>query len=958
MSRLNTIFKNLTNTFTFMCLVLGLIGTSAVRGADVSMTLMGTNGNISVDLMGIDRLANGFHYEGWAIIDGAPAPAGKFNISAEGNLVDAMDLDIMNNTIAVNADLSMAAAIVITIEPDGDMDTEPAATKYLGGEVMNGSATLSTNFPATLGSDFMDATGKYILATPTNGPGTNENSGIWFLELVNNTLALDLGDLDPLHNGFHYEGWIILDGMPYSTGKFNVNMSGELVDMDGMIIPNGEFTASMDVSMASDFVLTIEPAGDIDAVPAKTKYLGGPIMDGKAALSTSHPATLNSDYMDAAGSYILATPTNGPDTDENSGIWFLDPTQNGLQLSLNNVAPLHNGFHYEGWAIVDGMPVSTGKFNINDMGAVIDQDGMEIMNGYFEVATNITGASDIVITIEPDGDMDPMPAATKLIGGMVADKISMLNTSHSATLGSDFDMAMGGYILATPTNGADTNENSGIWFLDPTSGTPEKSLNLSTLPDGWIYEGWVVIDGVPVTTGTFSHVMMVDNAAPFSGSMGGPPFPGEDFLMNAPNGLTFPTDLAGRTAVISIEPVPDDSPMPFSLKPLVGAIPMDAVDHTFYSMDNMSSTFPTATAQIVHPTKSLALPDLPEGWVYEGWVVIDGTPVTTGIFIDAAMADSAAPFSGSMSGPPFPGEDFLMNAPDGLMFPTDLAGGTAVISIEPYPDDSPMPFSLKPLVGMISMNATDHTLYSMDNNSESFPMGHVQIKASPAPGLALATLPAGWAYEGWVVIDGTPVTTGKFTDIMDADWSAPFSGAMQGPPFPGEDYLQNAPNGLIFPTNLAGGTAVISIEPMPDDSEAPFTLKPLVGMIPENAGDHMVFEMGNNAAGFPTGMAMVEVETSIESNETTVPMAFALEQNYPNPFNPSTTIQFSLVESENVSLTIYNIAGQQIATLVNGQLDAGVHSLTFEAESLPSGLYIYQLKNGANVATKRMNLLK
>ena len=65
-----------------------------------------------------------------------------------------------------------------------------------------------------------------------------------------------------------------------------------------------------------------------------------------------------------------------------------------------------------------------------------------------------------------------------------------------------------------------------------------------------------------------------------------------------------------------------------------------------------------------------------------------------------------------------------------------------------------------------------------------------------------------------------------------------------GPPFPGEDYLVNAPMGLTFPTNLAGGTAVISIEPDPDNSPNPFTLKPLVKMIPADAADHVTYIYG------------------------------------------------------------------------------------------------------------------
>ena len=144
-----------------------------------------------------------------------------------------------------------------------------------------------------------------------------------------------------------------------------------------------------------------------------------------------------------------------------------------------------------------------------------------------------------------------------------------------------------------------TNENSGIWFLSLASGSPTAGLNLPTLPAGWVYEGWAVTGGQPVTTGPFTAVDMADLAAPFSGPTAGPPFPGEDFLVNAPAGLAFPTDLAGGLAVISIEPEPDDSPAPYTLKPLMGGIDATAVDHVTYSIPNMAdATFPTGTARI------------------------------------------------------------------------------------------------------------------------------------------------------------------------------------------------------------------------------------------------------------------------------------------------------------------------------------------------------------------------
>jgi hypothetical protein len=116
-------------------------------------------------------------------------------------------------------------------------------------------------------------------------------------------------------------------------------------------------------------------------------------------------------------------------------------------------------------------------------------------------------------------------------------------------------------------------------------------------------------------------------------------------------------------------------------------------------------------------------------------------------------------------------------------------------------------------------------------------------------------IPAGWKYEGWTVIDGQPVTSGKFTAVGEIDEDDPFSSTMDGPPFPGEDYLLNAPSGLTFPTDLSEGTAVISIEPDPDNSPGPFTLKPLVGGIPAMAMDHFTYDMMKNLGSFPSGTA-------------------------------------------------------------------------------------------------------
>ncbi len=104
-------------------------------------------------------------------------------------------------------------------------------------------------------------------------------------------------------------------------------------------------------------------------------------------------------------------------------------------------------------------------------------------------------------------------------------------------------------------------------------------------------------------------------------------------------------------------------------------------------------------------------------------------------------------------------------------------------------------------------------------------------------------------------------------------------------------------------------------------------------------------------------ISLFDGETSAGTG-TNLPEDFVLNQNYPNPFNPVTQISFSLPETSEISLNVYNIQGQRVGTLAQGTKQAGTHNVSFDASNLASGIYIYRLQAGSEVRIKKMTLIK
>lgn len=173
------------------------------------------------------------------------------------------------------------------------------------------------------------------------------------------TLTINLNGLESLDNGFVYEGWIVVNNAPISTGRFNtatVNSSQTFA------------LVTSELEAATQFILSIEPATGDDPAPSATKILSGTFVANAATLSIESVVGNFADTTNPfSGSFVTATPTDntgGVDNGNNDrGVWFI---QNPTTAGLINLPQLAAGWKYEGWAVFNsGMtPATTGQFTV------------------------------------------------------------------------------------------------------------------------------------------------------------------------------------------------------------------------------------------------------------------------------------------------------------------------------------------------------------------------------------------------------------------------------------------------------------------------------------------------------------------------------------------------------------------------------------------------------------------
>ena len=164
---------------------------------------------------------------------------------------------------------------------------------------------------------------------------------------------------------------------------------------------------------------------------------------------------------------------------------------------------------------------------------------------------------------------------------------------------------------------------------------------------------------------------------------------------------------------------------------------------------------------------------------------------------------------------------------------------------------------------------------------------------------------------------------------------------------------------VVAPSGQAGGVYELKFAAMypgadtinggstPLDNEGGFGVNHTFILSANDASRSLWYQWGDFTPG---------VIQDVEDSE--IPMTYNLAQNYPNPFNPSTKIKFSIPEAGIVTLKVFNLLGEEVATLLNSEKTAGNYEATFDASNLSSGIYFYKLEAQNFTSTKKMLLLK
>jgi hypothetical protein len=273
------------------------------------------------------------------------------------------------------------------------------------------------------------------------------------------------------------------------------------------------------------------------------------------------------------------------------------------EISIKNLPSIPESMIYVGWFVNDNIDPLTNKKYIPYRLFVKELQSDNSVSFQSELPLKVLQeAQYFLLTAEYDSvanDSGLTPGAIRIMKGSLVQGNADLSIGEQVFKFNNPEKVF--FTLSTPTDGNNTNEVSGVWFIDSLdAGGPRAGLILPELYTGWIYEGWVEInDSILISTGKFSNPSSPDEINRFGSTGSGYTFPGEDFLINAPLGLTFPTDLSNAKVYVSIE---YNNGLSFSEAPFIkilsATIPANAQSGIAYSLQLTNDVIPNGIVKI------------------------------------------------------------------------------------------------------------------------------------------------------------------------------------------------------------------------------------------------------------------------------------------------------------------------------------------------------------------------
>ncbi len=266
-----------------------------------------------------------------------------------------------------------------------------------------------------------------------------------------------------------------------------------------------------------------------------------------------------------------------------------------FELNITGLPQLNDTLTYVAWFDNDDRPpVFIKELNPNAQGDVFLKEEQKLKF--------LDSAQILLVTVEPKSQLTAtnFTASSRVVlSGRFVNGISNLTLGENFT---DFSQTNAKYTLYTPTDGdLASNPFSGIWFVDSVDlNNTVAGLNIPLLYAGWIYEGWIEVNGNKLSTGRFRNPKAADLFNGYSATVSSIPFPGEDFLNSAPSGFNFPLDLRGAKAYVSLQlndgSTKGDTP---GLVLFEANLPADAISQKSNSMTLKNVSYPKGSSVII-----------------------------------------------------------------------------------------------------------------------------------------------------------------------------------------------------------------------------------------------------------------------------------------------------------------------------------------------------------------------